>query len=342
MSAMGNTSSNSTQKQRVLVAGATGYIGMAVVKELLQRDYEVISFAREKAGINSLNSMLDTKDQLSGSEVRFGNVCDLESLLSNGICNEKFDALVSCIASRTGGIKDAWEVDYAANINLLQAAKKAGANQFILLSAICVQKPRLAFQHAKLKFEQALIESGLNYSIVRPTAFFKSLSGQVTRVAQGKAFLVFGSGELTSCKPISEADLARFMADCLEDPSKQNRILPIGGPGPAITPKQQAEMLFKLCQKQPKYRHVPVQLFNCIIPVLTGLGWLKQSLAEKAEFARIGRYYATESMLLLNKQTNTYDASATPEYGNDTLYEFYARVLKDGLDGQELGDHGLF
>jgi divinyl chlorophyllide a 8-vinyl-reductase len=51
----------------------------------------------------------------------------------------------------------------------------------------------LAFQHAKLAFEAALIDSGLTYSIVRPTAFLKSLSGQVERVKRGRPFLVFGT-----------------------------------------------------------------------------------------------------------------------------------------------------
>ena len=67
--------------------------------------------------------------------------------------------------------------------------------QMVLLSAICVQKPLLAFQHAKLAFEKHLIKSGLTYSIVRPTAFFKSLSGQVERVRRGKPFLIFGLHE---------------------------------------------------------------------------------------------------------------------------------------------------
>jgi len=58
-------------------------------------------------------------------------------------------------------------------------AVEKGADQFVLLSAICVQKPTLTFQAAKLKFEEALMASGLKYSIVRPTAFFKSLGGQV-------------------------------------------------------------------------------------------------------------------------------------------------------------------
>ncbi len=70
----------------------------------------------------------------------------------------------------------------------------------------------------------------LTYSIVRPTAFFKSLSGQVERVRRGKPFLVFGDGGLTACKPISDDDLGRYLARCLRDRSLHDRILPVGGP----------------------------------------------------------------------------------------------------------------
>ena len=80
-----------------------------------------------------------------------------------------------------GGLqKDSWAVDYQATKNVLDVARARGAQHFVLLSAICVQKPLLEFQHAKLKLEAALqAGGGLSYSIVRPTAFFKSLAGQV-------------------------------------------------------------------------------------------------------------------------------------------------------------------
>jgi divinyl chlorophyllide a 8-vinyl-reductase len=74
---------------------------------------------------------------------------------------------------------------------LLQLAKDTGVKHCVMLSAICVQKPLLAFQHAKLAFENELMHSGLTYSIVRPTAFFKSLSGQLQRVKAGKPYLIF-------------------------------------------------------------------------------------------------------------------------------------------------------
>jgi divinyl chlorophyllide a 8-vinyl-reductase len=211
----------------------------------------------------------------------------------------------------------------------------------VLLSAICVQKPLLAFQHAKLAFEKHLVDSGLDYSIVRPTAFFKSLSGQVERLRQGKPFLVFGDGRLTACKPISDDDLAAFLAGCLDDPTRRNRVLPIGGPGPAITPREQGDQLFELLGRPPRYKQVPVALLDTIIGVLSTLGRWLPKLADKAEMARIGRYYATESMLVLNPTSGRYDADATPSTGSQTLFDFYGRLVR-GEASVELGDHAVF
>jgi divinyl chlorophyllide a 8-vinyl-reductase len=324
------------------VVGATGYIGKFVTRELVSRGYDVISFARERSGVNASNTAERTRQELKGSEVRFGDVSDLTSLTRDGIRGEKFDVVVSCLTSRNGGIKDSWNIDYQATRNALDAGRAAGATQFVLLSAICVQKPMLEFQRAKLKFEKELMESGLTWSIVRPTAFFKSIAGQVEAVKSGKPYKVFGDGKLTACKPISEADLARFMADCIEDPSKQNKILPIGGPGKAVTNLDQANMLFELLGREPKITKVPIQIFDVIIPMLAFLSRLFPQFKDKAELARIGKYYTSESMLVLNPATGKYDADATPSYGSDTLRDFYKRVLKEGLDGQELGSHSLF
>ena len=63
-----------------------------------------------------------------------------------------------------------------------------GVRQIVLLSALYVQNPFWAFQQAKLAFETKLVASGLAYSIVRRTAYFKSLSGQVARVPVKKPF----------------------------------------------------------------------------------------------------------------------------------------------------------
>jgi len=324
---------DSASPRRVLLLGATGAIGQATLRALVAKGHDVVCFVRPAPDRSA--------QTFEGASVRFGDATNPQALARDAFRGERFDVLVSCMASRTGAPKDAWAVDYQAHTDALAAAKAAGVKHFILLSAICVQRPRLAFQQAKLKFEQELIASGLDYSIVRATAFYKSLSGQIERVRAGKPFLVFGDGRLTACKPISDADLGRFLAACIDDPALRNRVLPIGGPGPAITPREQGEHLFALLGRAPRISNVPVAMLDAIIWTLSGLGAVFPPLREKAELARIGRYYATESMLVLNPETGRYDADATPSTGQDTLFEHYARLVA-GEASTERGAHSVF
>lgn len=327
-------------RRRIFLVGATGTIGRATAGALVERGHEVVCFIRPRPAMPAVWAADDRNRLLAGATLRFGDVTDPGSIARDGFRGERFDTLVSCLASRNGAPADAWAIDHDAHLVLLGAAKAAGVGHVVLLSALCVQKPLLAFQHAKLAFEQALVGSGVDYTIVRPTAFFKSLSGQIDRVRRGKKWLLFGDGALTACKPISDGDLARFLAECVEREDRRNRLLPIGGPGEAITPRQQGEALFALLGRPPRFKQVPVKLLDGIIAMLATLGRVSPRLKAKAEFARIGRYYATESMLVLDGATGRYDAQATPSTGSDTLFDFYARVLR-GEAEVERGDHSL-
>ena len=319
--------------KRIFMLGATGTIGQATMRALARHGHDVVCFVRPGSDLSLM--------QFDSVTFRFGNVTDPQSLAEDGFCCETFDVLLSCLASRNGRAEDAWKIDHRAHIDALAAAQSVGIGHMILLSAICVQKPQLAFQHAKLAFEKALIESGLTYSIVRPTAFFKSLSGQVGRVKNGKPFLVFGDGTLTSCKPISDDDLAQYLADCIENPTMHDRILPIGGPGNAITPLQQGTLLFSLLGRQPHFKHVPVRLLDFVIGALDVVGRIAPAAQRKSDLARIGRYYATESMLVMDPRTGRYDADATPSTGTETLADHYRRLV-DGELTTERGQHSVF
>jgi len=317
--------------------GATGTIGRATLSALLARGHQVVCFARRELKLPDAH--------LSPAECcvewRFGDVTDASSLRSEGFRGEHFDVLLSCMASRTGAPDDAWRIDYQAHIYALEAARQAGVTHMVLLSAICVQKPMLAFQHAKLAFERDLITSGIRYSIVRPTAFFKSLSGQAERVRNGKPFLLFGDGMLTACKPISDSDLGAFLTDCIDDAGKHNQLLPIGGPGEAITPRQQGELLFQAFQKPARFRSIPLAFIDFVITALALAGRVIPAVAQKAELARIGRYYATESMLLYDHKEGKYNADLTPSTGTETLADHY-RKLAVGERVSDLGDHAIF
>jgi len=327
----------------VLVVGCTGYIGKFVTRELVSRGYNVVAFTREQAGVKGKLGKADIIKELPGAEVRFGSVSDKDSLRQVAF-KDKVDVVVSCLASRTGGKKDSWMIDYEATKTCLDVGRELGASHFVLLSAICVQKPLLEFQRAKLKLEADLQAAGdITYSIVRPTAFFKSVAGQIDLVKQGKPYVMFGDGKLAACKPISERDLSCFIADCVSQRDKVNQMLPIGGPGRAVTARDQADMLFRITGQKENLFPVPVALMDGIISILDFLAqFLPNQFEDAAEFGRIGKYYAVESMLVWDPVKQEYLESLTPSYGNDTLEAFFTKAVKEGLKGQELGDQAVF
>ena len=81
---------------------------------------------------------------------------------------------------------------------------------------------------------------------------------------------------------VSDGDLGAFIADCLTDASRHNRVLPIGGPGEAITPRQQGEHLFALLGRPPRFKSVPVGLLDAVIAVLGAAGRVVPALADMA------------------------------------------------------------
>ena len=146
---------------------------------------------------------------------------------------------------------------------------------------------------------------------------------------------------MTACKPISDRDLAAYMIDCLDDEERKGKVLPIGGKGPAITPREQGEELFRLLNMPPKFKSVPVAMMDMIIGALSIAGFLLPVLKDKAEFARIGKYYATESMLVFDKRSGLYSEEQTPETGHDHLFDYYADVIARKVQ-IERGDHSVF
>ena len=130
-------------KVRVVVAGATGYIGKFVVREFVNQGFQTVAFVRPGATVR--------EDLFEGAEIRHGQATDLDDIRQNAFGDEQVDVVVSCLASRSGTKSDSWAVDYQATKNMLDVAVEKGAKHFILLSAFCVNIPKLQFQHAKVR-----------------------------------------------------------------------------------------------------------------------------------------------------------------------------------------------
>ncbi len=101
-------------------------------------------------------------------------------------------------------------------------------------------------------------------------------------------------------------------------------------------------MLFELLEMEPKFIKVPIEVMDTVIKVLDFFAGFFGNMTDAAEFGKIGRYYAAESMLVMDKETGEYKADETPSYGTDTLRDFFKKVSVEGLAGQELGDQAVF
>ncbi len=309
--------------KRVLLVGATGYIGRHVANRLVKQGYKPV------CPLRSINPKFAQQMKLSPEQTPIWDLKNKSSVNNVFARYPDLCAIISCVASRTGGIRDSWLVDFELNMNILTEAKSFNINNFVLLSAICVQKPMLNFQWAKLTFENKLQSSGLDYTIVRPTAFFKSLAGQIKRVQNGKKFILFDDGTQTSTKPISERDLAFFLVQCINNKNRKNKILSIGGPGPVRTQKDLGDIIFKLLNKSPKYFHMPSNVFKILATLISPLGLISTKMRDKAEFLRIAHYYATESMLFWNEKIKQYSPEETIEVGKDTIENFYKSIIEN-------------
>ena len=278
---------NSDKAKTVLVVGATGYIGNAVVAESVRRGYNTVAVTRS----------LKNDGEFHGAEVVLADVTDPGSLPK--IFDRKIDVVISCLGCHSGLPKDFDAIDYKATLEILHAALANGTQQFILLSAICVRKPDLPLQLAKLKMEDALIRSGIDYAIVRPTAYFWVFEAQNKLIEKGRPGFLIGSGEQAVHNPIAKEDLAEFLVGCIDNDERRNRIHIIGGPEVPeniITYKESLLMVFESLGKEPKLISVPGWLYMAVIRTTRFIGHFSRKIGVFSEFLHITYYYLHDDM----------------------------------------------
>lgn len=337
-----NDSSHLIGKSKTaIIAGATGYIGRAVVRECVARGYNTISLVRD-----ATKASLD--EALSGSSLVECNVQNVEEVqrLFSEIAGGKhaysttsagsegnatplpIDIVCSCLASASGIESEVYAIDYQATLNLLNAGREpsVSARHFVLLSAFCCRNPLLKLQQAKLKFEDKLHEqSDMTYSIVRPTAFFKSVSGQYESIMDGNSYVLFGDGAVTYCNPIAETDLATYMCDSAIDEKQWGRILNVGGPDEPLSNKMLAEMMFRAIDKPAKFVYVPTEIFDWSIGMIEWIAknFPSQKWEDVLETAKIGKYYAVEDMLTTKDEE---------KFGTIKMMDHFEKIAREGQD----------
>jgi len=300
-----NNDPNNTQT--ILIIGATGHIGIAVVEESVRQGFDVIANTRSPA----------KEGQFAGAEVLVADVSDPASIAK--LFTRKVDIVISCLACSQGRPQDYDDIDYKATLKVLNAALENGANKFILLSAICIRKPDLPLQLAKLKMEDALIRSGIDYTIVRPTAYFWVFDVQTKRIAQGKAAYVVGTGDQAVHNPISKEELAEFMVSSINNSERKNRVFILGGPEVPeniITYRDSLQMVFASMGKEPKIVSIPRWVLMAVIHFTWFLGLFFRKFSVFSQFLRNTHYYLENDM-------------RAPGYGSKTLKQYLMDTTRE-------------
>ncbi|MEO7394139.1 MAG: SDR family oxidoreductase [Chitinophagaceae bacterium] len=213
---------NSNNSSTVLLAGATGFLGGEICRQLLGRNKNVRGLVRATSDLNKVAQL-----KASGVETIVGDLKDKVSLENavNGV--SAIISTVSSTLSRQEG-DSIQTVDEQGQINLIDAAVKAGVNQFIYIS-LC-KLGECPLQTAKLKVEKHLAESGLNYTILQPTYFMEVWLSPVLGFDYPNAkATIYGEGN-NKISWVAIKDVASFAVAALDNPAAANKIIELGGP----------------------------------------------------------------------------------------------------------------
>ncbi|HKC36196.1 MAG TPA: SDR family oxidoreductase [Chitinophagaceae bacterium] len=213
---------NSNNSSTVLVAGATGYLGSEICRQLISKNKNVKGLVRTTSDSNKVAQL-----KASGVETIEG---DLKDKVSLGNALHGVSAVISTVSSTLSRQEgdSIQTVDDEGQNNLIDAAVNAGVNQLIYIS-FC-ELGECPLQTAKRKVEKHLSESGLNYTILQPTYFMEVWLSPVLGFDYPNAKAsIFGEGK-NKVSWIAIKDVASFAVDSLDNPAAKNRIIELGGP----------------------------------------------------------------------------------------------------------------
>ena len=280
---------------KILVAGASGYLGKYILEELDDWKIPTMALVRDPEKLNDLNYL--------NMKILRADVTQPATLI--GVCNG-IDTVISTIdITRHNDGLNYMDVDYQANVNLLQEAVGAGVKKFIYVSVIAGDKLRhLKITEAKERFVHTLKASGLEYTVIRANVLFSDLRKVLNMAEKGRVVL-FGNGE-SKLNPIHGADLAEV---CVRAIAQKEKEISVGGPD-ILTQNEIAEMALCAWNKPADIVHLP--------------GWIRLLILNTAKiFLSEKRFGPLEFFLTLMAR----DSIAT-RYGTHRLQDFFNQEVQ--------------
>jgi uncharacterized protein YbjT (DUF2867 family) len=260
---------------RVLVAGATGYVGRFALQAFLREGFTVRALTRDEERLFSpgpFGAPALGKDD--GAEIFVGELTQPETLagLMDGV-----DLVFSSVGiSRQRDGLSFHDVDYACNRTLIDLAEAADVKRFTYVSMQGAENiMQLAITQAHEKVVEALRSSSLEHRIVRPCGYFGDMRALFDMARRGRVYLV-GAGE-NKMTPIYGADLATI---CVRASLGDELEVEAGGPD-LMTQREAAELAFDVVGKPPKITVVPMWLARTAVRLI---GLLSKQYGDLADF----------------------------------------------------------
>jgi uncharacterized protein YbjT (DUF2867 family) len=202
----------------ILIAGASSQPGRRLIPMLVAKGYQVRALTRDGRKLEFARSL--------GVEVFEGDMRQPDTLLR---AHEGAEAVVSSVTAIRENLIQ--EVDEAGNCSLIESAQRSGAKRFVFVSAYgAARNHPVDFFRSKYWTEEYLKSLGMEYTILRPTAFMETWCARIgTQVLNDRPVTIFGNGK-NAINFISAEDVAKFIVLALEDPRLRNQTLTIGGP----------------------------------------------------------------------------------------------------------------
>ncbi|HET9933186.1 MAG TPA: NAD-dependent epimerase/dehydratase family protein [Polyangiaceae bacterium] len=248
----------------VLVTGAAGVMGRRLVRGLLARGARV-------RGLTLPNDPARAELAALGCEVVEGDLSEPDSLrdLTRGISTVYH--LAAIILSHDPSVFQ--RVNLEGTAHLVQAAAASSVEHFIYVSSASVVYPRRTpYAESKLAAEEVLrAQTGLHYTIVRPTLVYDEHGGQEFVIF--REFLLrypvvpfVGSG-LARKRPVFSQDVIDGLLLLLENPKSYGKLYNFSG-GEPITLIDLARLVLRHAGQQRSFVHVPVPLCRAVAKVL--------------------------------------------------------------------------
>jgi uncharacterized protein YbjT (DUF2867 family) len=246
---------------RVLVTGATGYVGREVATAIAEAGHGVRALVRP-----------GSEDRLpAGVTAMSGDVTDPVSLMSAA---DGVDAIVNLVAILNGSDAQFEAVNTGGPRNVVAAAERAGVRRLLHMSAAGVNErnaPRTRYWKTKLAGKQAVMESALDWTVFEPSFVFGKGGGALKTfedLLRLPVVAVIGDGRYRH-QPVWIGDVARAYVVALERPETIGKRYELGGPQ-VFEFNDLLDDLARVTGRAPRRKvHVPVGLMKAQTAVLS-------------------------------------------------------------------------